>query len=135
MNPEKLSNFDQYLKRPNRVNCIKGLFSQYNKNSAFGILDAPFNSANLQIKTRFIRYVLTPSIKTFSDNMYCYFPIHCANGGPQVKGIDFDQYSSPVLAAPTLWLIIAISTTYDLIIGITDVTNAFQNSLTDSSDQ
>ena len=129
MNPEKLSNFDQYLKRPNRVNCIKGLFSQYNKNSAFGILDAPFNSANLQIKTRFIRYVLTPAIKTFSDNIYCYFPIHCANGGPQVKGIDFDQSSFPFLAAPTVRMIVAISDTYHIIIAIVDVTNAFQNNL------
>ena len=46
-----------------------------------------------------------------------------------MKGIEFDQYSSPVLAEPTLRLNVAIATTYHLTIGITYVTNAFQNTL------
>ena len=51
-----------------------------------------------------------------------------------MKGIDFDQYSSPVLSSPTLRLIIAIAATYHLTIGIADVANAFRNALKDSSE-
>ena len=46
-----------------------------------------------------------------------------------MKGVDFDQYSYPIIAAPTLRLIVAIANTWHLTIGIADVTNAFQNTL------
>ena len=46
-----------------------------------------------------------------------------------MKGIDFDQSSSPVLSAPTLQIIVAISSTYHITIGIVDVINSFQNTL------
>ena len=46
-----------------------------------------------------------------------------------MKGIDFDKYYYPVLSAPTIFLIVAISATYQLTIGIADVTNDFQNTL------
>ena len=52
----------------------------------------------------------------------------------RVKSIDFYQYFSPVLSAHKLRLIVAISATYHLTIGIVDVTNAFQNTLKDSSE-
>ena len=40
-NPVELVNFDQDLKVPDRVDWTKGAFSQYEKNSAFGILTPP----------------------------------------------------------------------------------------------
>ena len=46
-----------------------------------------------------------------------------------MKGIEFDQYSSPVIAEPKLRLIVAIAATYYITIGIADVTNDFQNTL------
>ena len=46
-----------------------------------------------------------------------------------MKGIDFDQSSSPVLAAPTLWIIVAIDSTYHITIGIAYFINAFQKNL------
>ena len=52
-----------------------------------------------------------------------------------MKGIDFDQFYSPVLAAPTLRLIVAISATYHLVIGIADVTNDLHNNLKTSSER
>ena len=51
-----------------------------------------------------------------------------------MKGIEFCQYSSPFLSAPKIRLIVAISATYHPTIGIVDVTNAFQNTLKDSSE-
>ena len=54
---------------------------------------------------------------------------HFANGGPQVKVSDFDKSSSPVLAVPTLCLIVSIAATYYLTITIVGVINSFQNTL------
>ena len=42
-----------------------------------------------------------PIRKNISDKIYRHFPRHCANGGPQVKEIYFDQSYSLILAAPT----------------------------------
>ena len=50
-----------------------------------------------------------------------------------MKGIDFSQYYSPVLAPPTLRLVVAVAVDYHLTIGIVDVNIAFQNTLKDSS--
>ena len=47
--------------------------------------------------------------------------------------MNFYQSFSPVLAAPTLWMIFPFSVTYHLTIFIADVTNAFQNTLNASS--
>ena len=52
-----------------------------------------------------------------------------------MKEIDFDQISFPVLSEPTLWMIVAISSTYHLIIGITYATNEFHYTLKDCSEQ
>ena len=76
-----------------------------------------------------------PDTKNIRDNIYQYCLRHCANGGPQVKGIDIGQYSSPVLSEPTLWMIVAISSTYHLIIGITYATNEFHYTLKDCSER
>ena len=133
--PEKPSNFIQSLKVPNRVNWIKGEFAKYCNNSSFDFLVAPFPSANLPSTTHVLRSVLSPSIKNISDKIYRYCPYHCYNGAPQVKVIGFEQYSSPVLASPILRIIIHIDATYYLTIGITYVTNAFQNTLKVSSNK
>ena len=77
---------------------------------------------------------MSPDTKKISDNIYRYWPRYFANGGHKVKWIEFYQYSYTVLAEPTPWLIFAISATYHLATGIADVTNAFQNTLKDSSD-
>ena len=77
---------------------------------------------------------MSTSTKKISDNIYLYCLLHCANCGPQVKGVGFDQYSSTILSAPTLRLIIAIAYIYHLNIGIANVTNAFQNTLKASSE-
>ena len=82
---------------------------------------------------RILWSVLAPATNKISDNIYPNCPRHCNNGGPQVKGFGFDQYSSLVLAVPTLWIIIDITATYYLIIGILDVKNAFQDTFKDSS--
>ena len=76
---------------------------------------------------------MVPSIKKITDNIYQYCPRHCDNGGPQLKFIYFYQSYSPFLASPTLRLIVAIDATYHLTICISDVTNAFQNTLKASS--
>ena len=133
--PEKTSNFGQTLKGPDWVNWIKVSLAQYDNNSTFGILSAPFPYSNLTITTRVLWSVLAPYIKNISDNIYLYFPRHCANVGPQLKVVYFEQSSCTVLAAPTLRLIISISATYHLTIGILDVTNTFQNTLKASSER
>ena len=51
-----------------------------------------------------------------------------------MKGIYFDQSSSPVLSEPTLRLIVAVAEAYDLTIGIVVFTNALYNILKDSSE-
>ena len=52
-----------------------------------------------------------------------------------MKGIYFDQQSSPVLEAPTLCLIVAIDAAYHLKIDIADFTNALHNTLKASSER
>ena len=56
-------------------------------------------------------------------------PLHCSNSGPHVKGVDFDQYYSPVISYPILHLVVSISDAYHINIVVTDVTNAFHNTL------
>ena len=51
-----------------------------------------------------------------------------------MKGIGFGQSSSPVLAATTLHMIIAISAAYYFTIGILDVANYLHNTLKASSE-
>ena len=89
-----------------------------------------FPCDKLPTTNQFLRSVLTPTIKNITEKIYQYCPIHCANCGPQVKGIDFEQYFPPVLSAPTLHLIVAISAAYRLTIVIADVTNNFRSTLT-----
>ena len=127
--------FGQYLKGPDGVNQVKGAFSQYVKTINFGFVTAPIPCNNLPRKIRVFQSVLAPSMKNISDNINPYFPRHCANVGPQIKVIEFERSSSPVLASPTLRLIISIDATYHLIIGIADVTNSFHDTLKYSSEQ
>ena len=108
---------------------MKGTFTKYDKNCSFGILTDPFLRAKLPSTTRFLQYVLDPSIKNINDSSYQYYSCHCVNGVPQVKGTNFDQFSSLVLASPTLCLIATIAVTYHLTIGIEDITNDFHNNL------
>ena len=68
--PEKPSNFGQSLKIPDRVNYIKGVFAQYDKNSAFDILTDAFPCVNLPITTCILHSVLSPAINNISDNIY-----------------------------------------------------------------
>ena len=130
--PDKTSNVGQDLKGSNRVNWIKVSYAQYYKNSTFGLPITLFTHANLPSTTRVIQSVLSPVIKNISDNIYQYCLHHCTNGGTQLKGVDFDQSSSPVPAAPILLLVVAIDTTYHITIDIVHVTNAFHNALKDS---
>ena len=111
---------------------LKFPIKKYDENSAFGLLTAPFTHEKLPSITRVLWYVLDPDISKISDNIYHYCLYHCANCGPQVKGIEFDQSSYTVLAANTLRLIVAIAVTYYITIGIEDITNAFHNILTNS---
>ena len=104
INPEKPSNFGQAPKWPDQVNWIKSAFAKNDKNSNFGLLDVPFHHANLPSKTRVIWSILSPCKNSISENIYHYFPCNCANGETQVKVIDFDQSSSPYLAAPTPYM-------------------------------
>ena len=104
-------------------------------NSAFDILTSIFHHKIADRTTHVLRYILAPATKNISGNIYQYHPRHCANGGPQVKAIYFDQSYLPLLTAPTLRLIVAITAVYHLNIGIADVTNAFRNTLKDSSER
>ena len=104
--PEKPSNFGQSLKVPDRFNWIKGDFSKYDENSDSGILSDTFTSDNSPSIIHSLWSVLYPYIKNISENIYRYYPQHCANSWPQIKGIDFSHYSSPFLSAPTNgWLL------------------------------
>ena len=91
---------------------------KYDKSSAFGLLNGPFPCANIPSTTCFLQSVISPSTMKISDNIYRYCLRHCASGGPQVKGIDFYQPSSPVIATPILRIIVAIAVTYHLTIVI-----------------
>ena len=50
-----------------------------------------------------------------------------------MKGVDFENSSSPGLSSPTLHMVVEIDVTYHLNIDIADVTNVFQNTLKASS--
>ena len=133
LNSEKPLNFGEALKGPNRVNWVKFAFVKYDKKSAFGLLNTPFNRGNLPSTTHFLRFVLAPATNKIIDNIYCYLPQNFANGGHQVKGIDFDQSSSLVLSELTLLLIVSIDAIFHLTIGIVYVTNDSHKTLKDSS--
>ena len=109
--PDKPSNFYQALRGPDQVNWIKVEFLHYDNKGDFGLFTATFTCDNLPSTTQVLLYILSPIINNISDNIYRYFPWHCANGETQVKTIDFDQTSSTFLAEPTLRLVITIAAT------------------------
>ena len=124
-------NLVQALKIPDWVNLIKGNFSIYEK-IAFGILADTFPRDNLTSTTLFLCSVLAPSIKNITNNIYRYFPFHFSNVGPQVKGIDFENSSSTVLAEFTIYLVVSVDSAYQLTVLISGATNSFHNHLTAS---
>ena len=103
------------------------------QNSSFGLVLDPFHHTSLPINTQVLHYVFPPATKKVKKN-YRSFPLHCDNGGTQVKGVIFDQSCSPLLAESNLILFIAAPFAYQLTIGISDATNYFQNSLKASNE-
>ena len=85
---DKPSNFDQALKEPDQINLITAAYAQYDKNSAFVLVNAPLFRTKLPSTTCILQSVLDPIIKNISNTIYQYCPRHCDNGGPQVTGID-----------------------------------------------
>ena len=73
--------------------------------------------------------MLSPNIKWVSENIYWYFLHHFANDEHQVKFIEFYQKYPPFLVAPTFGLAVSIEASHHITIGVSDVTNAFQNTI------
>ena len=99
-----------------------------------GQLTSPLARYSLPITTHVLCSFLPPAIKKILEKIYRHLPQNCDNGGPQVNGINFDQYSSPVLADPTLRMVISIASSYHPTIGIMNVDKAVRNTLKASSE-
>ena len=89
---------------------------------------APIPIKFLPKGTKFLRSIIDPSIKEGDcyDAWEC-FAQHCENVSSQIKGIDFDQYYSPVAHDEQFRINIAIAAMHILTDRILDVNNALQN--------
>ena len=70
--PVESRHFGQYLKGCDHINCIKGPFTQYYKNSEFGTPTAAFSLAILPRDNNILCYVLDTNIKLITENIYRY---------------------------------------------------------------
>ena len=60
----------------------------------------------------------------------CKFkPYHCANGRTQIRGSDFTESFPPVISTCTVPSSIVLTASWNIIGGLIDVTNAFQNTM------
>ena len=121
------------LQGPDRENWKKGLFAQCDKNNSFAVFTSPFPRSQVPPGERVLRSVISPAIKPVGDNIYRCAPRHCADGGPQQKGHDFDHSAAPTLAASTVRAIVAIAARFNLTLATADVTDAHQNTIKPTS--
>ena len=106
--------------------CKYALLVQYYKNKYFSLLLSPILIKSLPEGTKVVHSIIDPSIKEggYSD-AWKYVKHHCANGGSQIQGIDFDQYYSPVVHADSFKINISTAALHRLFASILDVGNEF----------
>lgn len=127
--PPTPSDVGKALKGPHRHHWIQGLFAQYDKNAKVHLFTKPIPVSSIPPEKKVLKSVISLKVKPDGKNMWKFAPRHCANGAPQLQGIDFDESYAPVAGACPVRTQLAISASWNLIVGVIDVTNAFQNTI------
>eukprot|EP00978_Attheya_sp_CCMP212_P018612 scaffold51284_cov67-Attheya_sp.AAC.2 len=79
--------------------------------------------------------VLQPGVKpTEVTDMWAFIACHCANGAGMQKGFDYVESYAPVAMACSICITIALAG-HSMMLAITDVTNAFQNTMIPIAEQ
>jgi hypothetical protein len=80
--------------------------------------------------TKILRSIISPNIKTTNVSyIYQFITQHCANGSAMIRGLDYQESYSAVALASSVLIAIAIGAAENMIFGIIDVKNAFQNTI------
>ena len=97
---------------------------QYYKNKDISLLLDPILIKYVPEETKILHSLIYPIIKEgdYSD-AWKYVAQHCENGGPQIQGIDFDQYYSPVAHDDSFRIDISTAAMHRLAASILDVSN------------
>ena len=78
--------------------------------------------------TKVLCSVIACNVKpTDNKHMWKLQACHCVNGKPMEQGVDFDESHSPAVDPSTIQATCGIASSENLILGMLDVTNAFQN--------
>ena len=98
--PNKLittKNIDEALKSPHRKFCKEYLSVEYDMNKKFNLLLDLIMIKYFPGVTKVLRSIIATSIKEGDCYGECKF-VSCnfTNGSSHIKGVDFDQYYSPV---------------------------------------
>ena len=106
---------------------IKGIFERFLHNYNAGLWSAPTLRKNLPDNAVILKLVSVFKVKqTDVPNIWDLYYRPCANGGPMIQGLHFDQSYCPTSGYSSLRIILCLSSVFGLVLYMLDVHNAFQ---------
>jgi hypothetical protein len=134
--PTTYTNIGDCLKSSENVQWKEALFGQYDKNADANLFTKPIPVSTLPKGTKILRSIISPNIKTTDvPDMYQFITRHCANGSAMIRGLDYQESYSAVALASSVRIVVAIGAAENMIFGIIDVKNAFQNTMIPSGER
>ena len=128
--PPTYSNIGDCLKSAENVQWKEAIFGQYNKNADANLFTKLIPVLTLPKDTKILRSIISPNIKTTDvPDIYQFITRHCANGSAMIRGLDYQESYSAVALASSVRIVVAIGAAENMIFGIIDVKNAFQNTM------
>jgi len=128
--PETPSHFGATFASPFASNWKDALFQNYNKMLNCGTFSAPILRSSVPLNKTILRPQIACRVKDTSiPHQYDLYARTCADGSTQKENIDFTDSYSPVASIDSLHLLLNLAASEGLIIGIMDISNAFQNSV------
>jgi hypothetical protein len=135
--PTAQTNIGSVLKSSERHYWKNSLLFQYDKNSDANLFTKPLPVSSLPPDTPVFCSVIQPGIKpTEMTDVWQFIACHCANGAGMQKGVDYiDEAYAPLATACSIPIVVALTSGHNMTIGITDVKNAFENTMLPVSEQ
>jgi hypothetical protein len=124
------------LKSAENVQWKEALFGQYDKNAEANLFIKPIPVLLLPKDTKILRSIIAPNIKpTDVPDVYQSITRHCANSSAMIRGLDYQESYSAVALASSVRIVVAIGAAENMIFGIIDIKNAFQNTMIPSGER
>ncbi len=87
----------------------------------------PFPCKEVPDRVTILRSMLAPKVKDQGDGFFQFVAWHCLDGSRQVKGTDYEHTFSPTANPATVKLILALASSWHLLLGLLNVSNCFQS--------